>query len=138
MRVHHFARLFVRHVSVKRVDRPVVRALLSPSALRSLQLVLFKLAGVLSQVCRALLVAHPALIVVGVRGVLRDVARPDSLLLAFGRALARDVACVVACRACAPYLDCDECPAAHPLNSCPTSDSTRSTSRMARSNAACE
>jgi hypothetical protein len=38
------------------------------------------------------------------RGVLRDVLRPDSFLLAFRRALARDVARMVACRAALPTL----------------------------------
>lgn len=47
MRVHHFAGFFIRHFAVKRVDRPVVRALLSPAAVvRLFQLVLFELARV--------------------------------------------------------------------------------------------
>jgi hypothetical protein len=41
MRVHHFARFLVRHVSVKRVDGAIVGALLASAALRSLLLIFF-------------------------------------------------------------------------------------------------
>ncbi len=125
MLVHHLAGFLVRHFAVKRVDGAVVRPLLPAPALRLFHLVLFKLAGVLPQVAGALLVAHPALVVVGVVGVLRDVLRPDSFLLAFGGALARDVARVVCGRAAPADFDRDERPAAHPLNPCPISFITR-------------
>lgn len=114
MLVHHLARLLVRHFAVKGIDRPVVRALLSPAAvLRLFQLVLFELARELAQVRRALLVGHSLLGVVGVRRILRHVARPDSFLLALRRALAREVADVRGCRAASAHFDRDERPAAH-------------------------
>ncbi|MDQ3685650.1 MAG: hypothetical protein M3430_08610 [Acidobacteriota bacterium] len=137
MLVHHLAGFLVRHFAVKRVDGAVVRPLLPAPALRLFHLVLFKLAGVLPQVAGALLVAHPALVVVGVVGVLRDVVRPDSFLLTLGRPLARDVTGMVARRAAPAHFDRHEhAAAAHPLNSRTMSFITRSTACIARSSCA--
>lgn len=113
MLVHHLARLLVRHFAVKGIDRPVVRALLSPAVLRLFQLILFELARELAQVRRALPVRHALLGVIGVRRILRHVTRPDSFLPAFRRTLAREVADVRGCRPASAHFDRDERPTAH-------------------------
>jgi hypothetical protein len=123
--IDHLLRLLIIYLSIKRIDGAVVGALFAAPALWPLLLILFELARILSQVCRALLVVDALLGVVGVVGILRDILRPDSFLLAFGGVLSCHVAHVCACRACTPDADRHECAAAaHPLNSCPISSIT--------------